>query len=1031
MNNPTRWNRPRRLLSALFFALLAACSSVAPAPAETPSLTAQKRGPTDWREERIYFAVTDRFANGDRRNDNGAPGPEDDADRANPLGWHGGDFAGLEQKIKEGYFERLGFTAIWISPVVLQVPAIPVADGPNQGRAFAGYHGYWAEDFVQTDPHFGTLKELKKLVKMAHARGLKIIQDVVVNHAGYNAALVTQNPDWFNDEADCAATTNTDQDCPLAGLPDFDQSNPEVVTFLNNFVDYWVNEVGIDGIRMDTTKHVEDAYWRQFFAAGGPGDPAKIWTVGEIFSGDVGFLAYYLDDLDVPSVFDFPLYYRIKDHLSSPGGNLDDVAVIFDQDGLYSDPSRLTTFVDNHDVPRFMSEAVNRGVPVVNARERLDMALSLIYTVRGTPSVLYGTEIAMQGKGDPYNFPLGESNREDMDFSQVARSPLSGRLKALANARERYPALTHGTQQELWQPNGGAPVFAFRRTLAGAQPVVAIMNNGDAPLELASLPGGGIPLLGTFAGGRLSEVTGRRHNLGVSSTGRLVGTLPPRTLLAVSARAGSGGGSNPNLGAVTNLTALPGSGAVKLSWTPATDPNVGGYRVYYRPASGATETLYNFSPLPVGSSEVVVYGPQNGTEVVFRVVSVDSGGGEGTNAPTVSATPSADAVGRVTVTVDARSQGEGPIELRRFDTGAQLELPLTQTGRGVWSATLELPLFREIKFKFGNDAATAQNSGYEGPDQPDRSLVVDAAELSYNATYDFITVTPPDAVIEGTVRAGGTPVAGAAVSSSTDPTRYYALTFADGSYTLPLPSGSSTDLTVSAAGYDDAARTGVTAPASGVDFDLSGGVTGYVIDGDLSDWTAPQRALTNDADGYDGGFGPDNLLSRILVDWDDTNLYLAYDYRSSGNSAIVHLDLKPGGSGTAERFSAWPRLATFSQPVDFFLAQYEGQAVQLRAVVSETQADEVSAASYQRATGGAAPAFATEVAVPWAALGYSGPPTGTLNLYGGVYGGDGYGAGDILPHSGSSPAVTGNMVAGSDENRRVTFGAPFAVSLTP
>ena len=113
MNNPTRWYRPRRLLSALLFALLAACSSVAPAPAETPFLTAQKRGPTDWREERIYFAVTDRFANGDRRNDNGVPGLEDDADRANPLGWHGGDFAGLEQKIKEGYFERLGFSKWW------------------------------------------------------------------------------------------------------------------------------------------------------------------------------------------------------------------------------------------------------------------------------------------------------------------------------------------------------------------------------------------------------------------------------------------------------------------------------------------------------------------------------------------------------------------------------------------------------------------------------------------------------------------------------------------------------------------------------------------------------------------------------------------------------------------------------------------------------------------------------------------------------------------------------------------------------
>ena len=94
--------------------------------------------------------------------------------------------------------------------MVLQVPAIPVADGPNQGEMFAGYHGYWAEDFVTVDPHFGTLKELKKLVKIAHSRKLKIIQDVVVNHAGYGASLVDEHPDWFNDEADCETTTNPD-----------------------------------------------------------------------------------------------------------------------------------------------------------------------------------------------------------------------------------------------------------------------------------------------------------------------------------------------------------------------------------------------------------------------------------------------------------------------------------------------------------------------------------------------------------------------------------------------------------------------------------------------------------------------------------------------------------------------------------------------------------------------------------------------------------------------------------------------------
>ncbi len=870
MKTKPGWFRPRLYLFSGLFLLLSACATAPPAPAV--SSEGGRHAETDWREEVIYFAMTDRFANGDARNDDGAPGTADDAEPTNPLGWHGGDFAGLTRKIKEGYFDKLGFTAIWISPVVLQVPAILVADGPNEGELFAGYHGYWAEDFVTVDPHFGTLKELKKLVKLAHSRKLKIIQDVVVNHAGYGAALVDEQPDWFNDEADCAAATNSDQDCPLAGLPDFDQSNPEVVTFLNDFVDYWVDEVGIDGIRMDTVKHVEDSYWEQFFADGGPGDPDKVWTVGEIFSGDVSFLAFYMDDLGLPSAFDFPLYFRVKDHLTSPGGNLDDVAVVFDQDGVYNDAGRLTTFIDNHDVPRFMSEAVNRGVAEADARERLDMALSLIYTVRGTPSVYYGTEIAMLGGGDPYNFELGESNREDMDFSQVDASPLSARLKALAEARDRYRALTHGAQQELWRPNGGAPVFAFRRVLEGEQPVVSVLNNGDEPLELASLPGGGIPLLGTFemtglesstrkdcrskGKGRakrecgLTEVTGRSHDLSVNAAGYLVGTVPARTLLAVSAPAGQGGVVNPDLGNVADLTALPGDGAVKLAWEPTSDDNVFGYRVYYRELEGTAETLFNFSPLPRDTREVVVYGPQNGVTYSFRVVSVDVNGAESSGAPTVEATPTAGATAQVTFTLDARSQGEGPLEIRRFDTGSQLEYPLTQTSPGVWSTTLELPLFREIRFKFGNDAATAKNSGYEGAAQPDRSLVVDEAEKSYEGTYEFITVSVPDAAIEGTVTASGAPVAGAVVDASSDPATAYALTFDDGSYYLPIGEGATTDLTATAAGYDPATQMGVTAPATGIDFDLDGDAGArYVIDGDLADWTSPRATLTNSSGG--------------------------------------------------------------------------------------------------------------------------------------------------------------------------------------
>lgn len=888
--------------------------------------------PTDWREEIIYFALTDRFRNGDTTNDDGALRPDAadtvTSEAANPLGWHGGDFAGLKQAIEDGYFQAMGFTALWLTPVYLQVPALTVNDPgtPNNGQRFAGYHGYWAEDFFQVDPHLGTFEEYQALVTTAQAHGIRIIQDMVVNHFGYDARATVTQPEWFHSAAECQAGDPVIT-CPLAGLPDLNQTIPGVTAYLNATVDYWVENFGIDGIRMDTVKHVYDDYWAQFFAPGGSGDPEVVWTVGELFDGNPGFIARYLDELGLPAAFDFPLYFRIKDHLSNPFGNLDNVAVIFDQDVAYSDPSRLVTFIDNHDVPRFMSEALNRGVPFDLAVERLDAALSFIYMVRGTPSVYYGTESAMPGRGDPYGFGSFEGNRVKMDFS--APRPLADRLAALAAARRDHRALTHGVQRELWRPNGGAPIFAFRRTLGGDLPVVAVLNNGDSALDLSSLPGGGIPLQGTFAlDSTLTEVTGRPHNLMVTAAGLLVGTLPPRTLLAVSGEAGDD--EEPGLSTVT-------------------------------------------------------------------------------------------------LTVDARSQGSGPIELRRFDTGSEQRIPMTPIADqpGFWTVTLEVEQSRGLAFKFGNAAATAKNSGYEGFGQGDRTLFVNAEALEYAGVYNFISVPIPDAAITGTVRVNGAETGGALIDASSDPNLYYAFSHADGSYYLPINTDITTNLTASVAGTTQT-HVSITAPAV-VDFDFS--VTAaprYSIDGDLSDWTDPKATLINGPTGYDDGFGADNILNELLVDWDDTYLYLGYRYRANGNSVIIHIDTGPGGSTSAESFNAWRRLVRFATPVNMFVGQYEGQPLQLRTVVADDNVPEISS-GFLRATAGSAPAYSSELAIPWSVLGFAERPSTTLNFYGGIYGGDDYGAGDIIPNANSLPAAPNNIIASFDDSRRVTFQTPFSV----
>ncbi len=456
-----------RAAALILSTLLAACSSggggqaapagTSPPPPPPPAPPAA----VDFSEEIIYWALTDRFANGDPANDDGdLDRAGDAADATNPIGWHGGDFAGIAAKIREGYFQRMGFTAIWISPVVLQVPAPGTGGGVNSGRLFSAFHGYWAERFDAIEPHFGTLAELRDLVDGAHAEGLKIIIDVVVNHTGYDAALVQREPDWFRTGAECGSGEVTQ--C-LAGLPDFRQEVPEVTAFLLDAVDWLRTETGLDGIRMDTMKHVGDAFWAEFFAAGGPGDPAALWTVGEVFSADVNRIAHYLDDVGSPSVFDFPLRGAIVDAIAR-GGPVSRVAAVFAEDSVYSDPLRLTTFIDNHDVPRFMSEA-GAVYPEAAARERLDMALSLIYLARGIPSVYYGTEIAMRGLGDPYDQPLGESNREDMDFGALAASTIDERLAALAAARRTYPSLVRGAQTTLYEPAAASGCAAPDRGL--------------------------------------------------------------------------------------------------------------------------------------------------------------------------------------------------------------------------------------------------------------------------------------------------------------------------------------------------------------------------------------------------------------------------------------------------------------------------------------------------------------------------------------------------------------------------------------
>ena len=408
------------------------CASAEAAIGERPEIV-------DYRDEIIYWAFTDRFANGDPGNDNGTGNrPDDEADPSNPRGWHGGDFAGLQQKVEEGYFQQMGFTTLWISPVVLQAPGVRAGDDP-----FPGYHGYWLENFDDPEPHFGSWAELQSLVATAQGQGLKVIIDIVANHTGRNAQIPVTEPDWFRIGAP-GCDEQEEVDCSVAGLPDIRQEVAEARQWVLDGARNILLQSGADGFRIDTYKHVNPDFWYDFFAPGAPADRSTVFSVAENFTSSTQAIAEDLDFDGAPSVFDFPLYGAMAGSLARRESDTTSLATVFGNDSVYEDPTRLTTFIDNHDVPRFMTEALRNGATLTEAKERLSSALGVLYGARGIPSVYYGTEIAMRGGEDP-------DNRRDMMFPDPV-------TRMFANMRQKVTCgvVGSGDPAEAY----GVPLFA-------------------------------------------------------------------------------------------------------------------------------------------------------------------------------------------------------------------------------------------------------------------------------------------------------------------------------------------------------------------------------------------------------------------------------------------------------------------------------------------------------------------------------------------------------------------------------------------
>ncbi len=441
----------------------------------------------------IYLIMMDRFADGDPANNDPAIS-RGMFDRADPHRYHGGDLQGIIDHLP--YLKSLGITAIWITPVYDNVNHLNEKQAVN-GQGIADYHGYGTVDYYGVEEHFGDLALLRKLIDAAHALGLKVIQDQVANHVGPEHPWVEDEPKitWFhgtpgshinetwqiwslpNPHASESIKRDVVNGWFANVLPDLNQEDPDVARYEIQNALWWLGEAGFDGIRQDTLPYVSRAFWHDWASALKRQYPSAR-AVGEVFDPDPAVPSFFQGDID--SVFDFPLYFALRD-VFAHNAAMERISRIFAQDRLYANPNMLVTFLGNHDVVRFLSE------PGANAQQ-LKLAFTLLFTARGIPSIYYGDEIGMTGGADPDNrhdFPGGWSGDSHNAFEVSGRTADENHIwnyvHQLLALRAGFEPLRRGTMAELAL---GRDTWVYARQ-AGKQAAIVALNNGSSAADIA------------------------------------------------------------------------------------------------------------------------------------------------------------------------------------------------------------------------------------------------------------------------------------------------------------------------------------------------------------------------------------------------------------------------------------------------------------------------------------------------------------------------------------------------------------------
>ncbi len=458
--------------------------------------------PFDWRDAAIYQVMVDRYQKG-----TSVVEPP-----AVPSAFAGGDLDGVRARVEDGTLTKLGFDALWLTPVYVNPAGLyPGTDG----HPYSGYHGYWPVDSRKVDPRFGGDAALDALVAAAHARGIRVIYDVVPHHVHEDHPYAKDHPEWMIGEGCTCGTATCDWsthilDCRFAPyLPTVDWKRDDVASTITDDVAFWLDRFDGDGLRFDAVPMMPRSAMRRIANAvrtrfDHPGHDT--YLIGENFVGPGSFdlLKYQLGPYGLDGEFHFPLMWALRGALAQGVSPLSDVdrAVRAGEDAWKGSGATMGLMIGNHDVTRFASEAAGdadgdgwTAAPqptsaVVYARQRA--ALAMVFTLPGIPVVYYGDEIALAGRRDP-----------DARRTMPAESALLPEQKAtrdfvakLGAARRCASALRRGTYRPLVVEG---ETIAFARE-DGAKTAAVVMSRSDLPIDT--------PLVGVAKGTWVDLLTG-------------------------------------------------------------------------------------------------------------------------------------------------------------------------------------------------------------------------------------------------------------------------------------------------------------------------------------------------------------------------------------------------------------------------------------------------------------------------------------------------------------------------------------------